>query len=104
MLTKVKLLFSLADPAEEKSISLVDESTFCLLKEDNSGFKVSELSADTDCDHSVFEWVKLHAERLDHFVVKLDQLNVLCLVKSGIFGVVDQVVCNLMPHPLRIIG
>ena len=62
MLPKVKSLFSLADPADEQGIRLVNKSSFSFFQEGDCGFKVSELSRDRKGDDRILKRVEFGVE------------------------------------------
>ena len=40
-------------------------------------------------------------KRLNHFIVKENQILVFGLIESGVFDIADQVVRDLMPHSIH---
>lgn len=77
MLAQVKLLLSLTNSAEEKSVNLAPESGLSLLEEGNCGLKISELTGNLHGDNGVLERVQFHVERTDHNIVQLQEILVL---------------------------
>ena len=82
MLTQVKSFFCLANSAQELGIYFALKSGSSFFQKVYGSFDIRKLATHTDCDQGVLERSELCIERLDHFVVKLDQVLVFNLIES----------------------